>query len=735
MKLHHIMYAILFIFLSGCGSTEDKITLNIWHQMLYENRKALQEVCDQYEYDHPEIQINLTYRETEELRSNYQSSAMGGSGPEIIYGPSDQVGPFSTMGIVQPLDSLFELSYFDGFVENAVVRSHNKIWMVGDVVGNHLMLIYNKSLIQSPPQNTDELIEMGQRLTVDKNGDGKPDQFGLVWNFTEPFFYAPWLGGFGEWLITEDNQPNLDTEANRKGFAFIKSLRDEFGILPKECDYETANALFKTGSAAMIINGDWSWGDYRDIVDFGIARIPMVSETGLWPSPMVSTKGYSININTRGRALDETIKLIRYLTSDEVQLFYTKRLNTQPSSKTAILYPVVTENELLRRNTEIIVVGRPMPIVPEMRAIWDALRTQYQAVLGGNVTAEEGARLSQLNAEKQILEMNEIVQPGLQGRAIRVVIPILLIVFIWHLRLQFVKFLKKFRSNRFAYFMLLPAVAGIFAVVIFPFIYNIIISLSNFSLRTFRDWGIVGFHNYLRVFREAIFYSVLDKTVIWTTVNIVFHVTLGVILALLINRTLPAKPILRTLLIIPWALPQYISALTWRGMFNQEYGSINLVLSKFLAMNPVQWLSQPFEAFTACIITNIWLGFPFMMVIALGGLQSIPKDLYEAARVDGANAWQQFRNITVPMLKPVMIPAIILGTIWTFNNINVVWLVSNAGEPSDQTHILVSYVYKAAFNLYRYGYAAAMSMVIFLILLIFGIVFMKKTNATDNTAY
>jgi len=283
--------------------------------------------------------------------------------------------------------------------------------------------------------------------------------------------------------------------------------------------------------------------------------------------------------------------------------------------------------------------------------------------------------------------------------------------------------------------MLLPAVAGIFAVVIFPFIYNIIISLSNFSLRTFRDWGIVGFHNYLRVFREAIFYSVLAKTVIWTTVNIVFHVTLGVILALLINRTLPAKPILRTLLIIPWALPQYISALTWRGMFNQEYGSINLVLSKFLAMNPVQWLSQPFEAFTACIITNIWLGFPFMMVIALGGLQSIPKDLYEAARVDGANAWQQFRNITVPMLKPVMIPAIILGTIWTFNNINVVWLVSNAGEPSDQTHILVSYVYKAAFNLYRYGYAAAMSMVIFLILLIFGIVFMKKTNATDNTAY
>ena len=152
-------------------------------------------------------------------------------------------------------------------------------------------------------------------------------------------------------------------------------------------------------------------------------------------------------------------------------------------------------------------------------------------------------------------------------------------------------------------------------------------------------------------------------------------------------------------------------------------------------MEPIQWLSQPFEAFTACIMTNIWLGFPFMMVIALGGLQSIPREMYEAARVDGANSWQQFVKITLPMLKPVMIPAIILGTIWTFNNINVVWLISNAGEPSDQTHILVSYVYKAAFNLYRYGYAAAMSMLIFLILLTFGLVFMKKTDATGSNVY
>ena len=128
-------------------------------------------------------------------------------------------------------------SYFDQFVENAVIKSEGKIWMVGDVVGNHLMLIYNKDLISIPPSNTDELIEFGKKMTIDKNNDGIIDQYGLVWNFTEPFFYVPWLGGFGEWLLTKDNQPNLDTRSNQKGFQFIKSLRDEHKIVPMECDY------------------------------------------------------------------------------------------------------------------------------------------------------------------------------------------------------------------------------------------------------------------------------------------------------------------------------------------------------------------------------------------------------------------------------------------------------------------------------------------------------------------
>lgn len=285
--------------------------------------------------------------------------------------------------------------------------------------------------------------------------------------------------------------------------------------------------------------------------------------------------------------------------------------------------------------------------------------------------------------------------------------------------------------NRLAYLFLLPAFLMLGLVVIYPFVYNVIISFSNMNLTHFRDWKLSGLGNYLQVLSEDNFWYYFFKTVLWTVLNLVFHVGIGVFLALILNKDIKGKTIYRTLLILPWAVPQYITALTWRGMFNSEYGAVNLVLEQLFGVQ-VAWLSTEWGAFAACLITNIWLGFPFMMVIALGGLQSIPDALYEAADIDGATAWQKFWNITMPMLRPVMVPAITLGVIWTFNNFNVVWLVSNGGEPSETTHILVSWVYRAAFFYYRMGYAAAFSMIIFLILFVFGWRFIRKTSATEN---
>lgn len=279
-------------------------------------------------------------------------------------------------------------------------------------------------------------------------------------------------------------------------------------------------------------------------------------------------------------------------------------------------------------------------------------------------------------------------------------------------------------------FFLGPSALVLLLVVAWPFAYNFWLSLTNLGMFTIRDGAdFVGLSQYTRLFAEPELYRYLWRTLLWTGLNVLFHVVIGVALALMLNRPWRGRAVYRTLLILPWALPQYIAALSWRGMFNYEYGAINLWLAK-VGLDPVPWLSSEFWGFLAPTITNIWLGFPFMMVVALGGLQSIPKAMYEAAELDGANRWWQLRHITLPLLRPVMMPAVMLGTIWTFNNLNVIWLVTNMGEPADSNHILVTYVYKAAFNYYQYGYAAAFGVVIFVILC--GLTWLNWRQATRS---
>ena len=285
----------------------------------------------------------------------------------------------------------------------------------------------------------------------------------------------------------------------------------------------------------------------------------------------------------------------------------------------------------------------------------------------------------------------------------------------------------------FPYLLLLPALAAMLLVVLFPLFYNFYLAFRNMSLYHFTDHRFVGLDQFRTLFRERDLYVLFGKSLLWTGLNVFFHVSIGLSLAILLAGPVRGRGFYRTILILPWAMPQYISALTWRGMFNYEYGAVNLILQR-LHLPAVPWLSDPVWAFLAPVIVNVWLGFPFMMVVSLGALTAIPHDLYEAAELDGASAWQKFRNITWPQILPVLTPAVLLGTIWTFNNMVVIWLVSQQGRPADQTHIMVTWIYKAAFTYYRYSYAAAFSVVVFLILLGFVILTLRRSAPLESRA-
>lgn len=293
--------------------------------------------------------------------------------------------------------------------------------------------------------------------------------------------------------------------------------------------------------------------------------------------------------------------------------------------------------------------------------------------------------------------------------------------------------LMKWLKYKYAlpFMLLAPAVIGLIALVIYPLLWELRLSFTNMSLKAFRNPEFIGIKNYVRVFTEPVlkqkmFFPLLGQTLLWTVINITFHVGGGLGLAMLLNRKMRGKGIYRAIIILPWAVPQVIAVLAWRGEFNFAYGYFNILLTK-LGLSAVQWLADPVANFAAMCMTNIWLGIPFMMVTLLGGLQSISSEYYEAAEMDGANAWQQFRNITLPLIQPVLTPAILLGTFWTFNNFNVPFFINqNELESSD---ILVTGLFRAAFQYNRYGFSAAFAFVIFVLLLLFTIFYMRYTKS------
>ncbi len=290
--------------------------------------------------------------------------------------------------------------------------------------------------------------------------------------------------------------------------------------------------------------------------------------------------------------------------------------------------------------------------------------------------------------------------------------------------------------------MIAPAMLFVSLLVVFPFFFELRLAFANLNLYSIGRWiqgeplGFVGIDNFINVFtssplQTATFWELFLRTILWTFINISFHVAFGLGLALLLNRPIRGRAIYRTLLIVPWAIPQVVAVLAWRGEFHPQFGMVNQVLNMF-GVSSVNWWSDPVPIFISCCIVNIWLGIPFMMIVFLGGLQSIPKTLYEAAEIDGASIIKQFLEVTVPMLKPVVIPSVTLGTIWTFNNINVIYLMTGQDGGNESADILVSALYKSAFTYSRYSYSAAFALVIFGILMGLTMMWMRVSGGTSR---
>ncbi|EHK2427838.1 sugar ABC transporter permease [Clostridium perfringens] len=274
---------------------------------------------------------------------------------------------------------------------------------------------------------------------------------------------------------------------------------------------------------------------------------------------------------------------------------------------------------------------------------------------------------------------------------------------------------------------LLPAVISIIIFTIIPIVYTVVIAFTDYTMYSQGNIKFVGFANFIEVltgpFKE-VFLPVFGWNIIFAVVSTAGTFFLGLIVAMAVNNpNIKEKSVYRAILIIPWALPATVAILSWQGLLNGSYGAINnLLLNLHLILNPIPWLTDPTWARVALIIVNIWLGFPYMMNVCLGALGAIPDSYYEAADVDGASKWLQFRKITLPSLAQISYPLLISSFAFNFNNFGSAFLITKGGPPrmatqfAGYTDILASVNYKLSTQFGRFEIASAISIIIFLIL-------------------
>lgn len=262
------------------------------------------------------------------------------------------------------------------------------------------------------------------------------------------------------------------------------------------------------------------------------------------------------------------------------------------------------------------------------------------------------------------------------------------------------------RTRLFAYALVAPVVLLILGLVAYPFLFAIWVSFTDMVVGSTGNF--IGFKNFEYLAGTATFWAAIGNTIIIVLVSDVLKLGIGLGLALLVHQHLPGRGIFRSVLMLPWAMPAFVAFLTWRVLYQPIGGGINLVLTQTgLYPQVIDFLGQRSTAMASVIAASVWRGFPFWFVSILAALQSVPRELHEAATVDGANAWQRFWAVTFPGILPVIIVTTLLSSIWTANGFEHVWLLT-AGGPSDATMVFPVLAY-FGMQTQRIGEAAAVS--------------------------
>jgi arabinogalactan oligomer/maltooligosaccharide transport system substrate-binding protein len=411
LMLALVLVAVPFAAANAAPAAQSpKVDLVMWHQEGEDVMKTLgiQKIFDDWAAKNaPGSTLSLVAKDTENLRTEFQSAGLAGSGgPDILWTVADQAGPFTTAGLIQPVDSAVDLKLFIPAIAT-VTKIEGKTYGIPLQAGNHLMLYYNKKLVKEAPKSFEDLVTVAKDLLDKNKGVDKFTPF--AYNQKESFWVFPIAHGFGATEFAADNKtPTLDTEAWVKTYQLFYDLKYTNKVTPAECDYDCMDGGFKAGTAAMILNGDWALGGDKGYIktlgaDLGIATWPSVmaktdKASGI-PAPFIAGKFIMFPNSLKGDKLKTATEFVKFLTTDETTvLSFTVPNGRLPALLKALQNDKVAKDPILSETSKVLVTGVAQPVQPEMRCVFDAVTTQIRAINSDTIKAAPAAKEAQKTA-------------------------------------------------------------------------------------------------------------------------------------------------------------------------------------------------------------------------------------------------------------------------------------------------------------------------------------------------
>lgn len=289
-----------------------------------------------------------------------------------------------------------------------------------------------------------------------------------------------------------------------------------------------------------------------------------------------------------------------------------------------------------------------------------------------------------------------------------------------------------FRQSGYAYILITPGLLLVGVILIYPLIRGIVSSFFTQASGSMEPEAFVGLQHYQELLRDKIFFKALLNSALSTVIIVAALYCIGLGIALLLNKSFKGRGIYRSLILIPWVVPGIAAAMTWKWMYASQYGIANHILQALgLIDKNVDWLGSISTALGSVIVTTIWKDIPFVTIVLLAALQSVDTTLYEAVKIDGGNAWQAFRHITMTGIKNVSITTILLEIIWTFNKFDLVYTMTKGG-PSNSTQTIPVYTYITAFNFFKFNKAAAVGVIGLLLVGVFAVLYIMYNNKEEK---